>query len=430
MSAGTSKVKAPSSNWAVLQKQLASTSTADAGRKRRKLDNMKHDHKGSSQQTRARPASFSPEPVAKKSYASHVLPDAQLSGSSSGTVNPDMKNGESRAALQQMVLGHQELSENQQLPGRYLALDCEMVGVGIDGAESSLARVSLVNFYGAVIMDEFVRQRERVVDYRTQWSGIRETDMINAKPFEEVQKRVDELLKDRILIGHAVHNDMKALLLSHPRPLTRDTQFYAHKSELCKTRRVALRNLVKQEIDLTIQSGEHSSVTDARATMAVYRLHKKDWEKGNRPIPLKTTSAPSTSTSTATQKRKRSSIGLNEEADQTFEADEASDFESEAETKSAKKTDPSTTPASAVGSKTGKKGKNRVEEGESSSFPGGGRKGVSSGLGTVVRRGGHLSGGGKARGGAAQKGKNEWWKQLPGGVSGGAKGTMRVSMKK
>jgi len=54
-----------------------------------------------------------------------------------------------------------------------------MVGVGIEGAESSLARVSLVNFYGAVILDELVRQKERVVDYRTQWSGIRESDMIH-----------------------------------------------------------------------------------------------------------------------------------------------------------------------------------------------------------------------------------------------------------
>lgn len=53
-----------------------------------------------------------------------------------------------------------------------------MVGVGIDGAESSLARVSIVNFHGVVQLDEFVRQRERVVDYRTQYSGVRESDMI------------------------------------------------------------------------------------------------------------------------------------------------------------------------------------------------------------------------------------------------------------
>lgn len=71
-------------------------------------------------------------------------------------------------------------------PGKYLSLDCEMVGVGIEGVESSLARVSLVNYYGAVQLDEFVRQRERVVDYRTQWSGIRETDMIKGRSSEIV----------------------------------------------------------------------------------------------------------------------------------------------------------------------------------------------------------------------------------------------------
>ena len=51
-----------------------------------------------------------------------------------------------------------------------------MVGVGVDGSESSLARVSLVNYHGAVVLDEYVRQREHVVDYRTAVSGIRKTD--------------------------------------------------------------------------------------------------------------------------------------------------------------------------------------------------------------------------------------------------------------
>ena len=54
-----------------------------------------------------------------------------------------------------------------------------MVGVGIEGRESSLARVSLVNYYGAVQLDAFVRQKERVVDYRTPYSGIRPKDMIH-----------------------------------------------------------------------------------------------------------------------------------------------------------------------------------------------------------------------------------------------------------
>lgn len=53
-----------------------------------------------------------------------------------------------------------------------------MVGVGIDGAESSLARVSIVNFHGAIQIDEFVRQKEQVVDYRTRWSGVRPENML------------------------------------------------------------------------------------------------------------------------------------------------------------------------------------------------------------------------------------------------------------
>lgn len=64
-------------------------------------------------------------------------------------------------------------------PGRYLALDCEMVGVGPDGRESALARVSLVNYHGAVQLDVFVRPRERVVDYRTQFSGVRARDLVD-----------------------------------------------------------------------------------------------------------------------------------------------------------------------------------------------------------------------------------------------------------
>lgn len=63
-------------------------------------------------------------------------------------------------------------------PGKYLAIDCEMVGVGIDGSESSLARVSLVNYHGVVQLDEYVKQREKVVDYRTRYSGIRDVDMV------------------------------------------------------------------------------------------------------------------------------------------------------------------------------------------------------------------------------------------------------------
>lgn len=52
-----------------------------------------------------------------------------------------------------------------------------MVGVGPEGSESTLARVSIVNYHGAVVLDRFVRPREKVTDYRTWVSGVREEDL-------------------------------------------------------------------------------------------------------------------------------------------------------------------------------------------------------------------------------------------------------------
>ena len=52
-----------------------------------------------------------------------------------------------------------------------------MVGVGPEGSESTLARVSIVNYHGVVMLDQFVRPREKVTDYRTWVSGIREEDL-------------------------------------------------------------------------------------------------------------------------------------------------------------------------------------------------------------------------------------------------------------
>lgn len=64
---------------------------------------------------------------------------------------------------------------------RVVAIDCEMVGVGPDGEDSILARVSLVNQFGKCIYDKYVKPTERVTDYRTAVSGIRPQDIKNGE---------------------------------------------------------------------------------------------------------------------------------------------------------------------------------------------------------------------------------------------------------
>lgn len=69
-----------------------------------------------------------------------------------------------------------------------MAIDCEMVGVGHDGEDSILARVSLVNQFGKCIYDKFVKPTERVTDYRTAVSGIRPADIKDGETSRDPQR--------------------------------------------------------------------------------------------------------------------------------------------------------------------------------------------------------------------------------------------------
>ncbi len=62
-----------------------------------------------------------------------------------------------------------------------IALDCEMVGGGEKGRISMLARCSIVNHRGDVLLDTYVAPVAKVTDYRTRWSGIRARNLIGGK---------------------------------------------------------------------------------------------------------------------------------------------------------------------------------------------------------------------------------------------------------
>ncbi|XP_057963756.1 uncharacterized protein LOC131154924 isoform X2 [Malania oleifera] len=158
-----------------------------------------------------------------------------------------------------------------------VAMDCEMVGVSSQGNKSALGRVTLVNKWGNVLYDEFVRPFDRVVDFRTRISGIRPRDLRKAKDFTAVQMKVAELIKGRILVGHALHNDFKVLLLSHPKQDMRDTSEY--QPFLKEGRKKSLRHLATEFLGVEIQNGEHCPIEDARAAMLLYQKNRKQWEK-------------------------------------------------------------------------------------------------------------------------------------------------------
>lgn len=171
------------------------------------------------------------------------------------------------------------------LPGKYVALDCEMVGVGPEpNRDSALARVSLVNFHGHQVYDSYVQvpRQIEITDYRTHVSGIEPRHLRKdvARPFDEVRNDLKILLTGRILVGHAVKNDLDVLILKHDKRFIRDTSKFSKFRELATIpgRTPGLKLLAEKLLGVEIQVGAHSSVEDARATMALFRLEKDSFE--------------------------------------------------------------------------------------------------------------------------------------------------------
>lgn len=170
----------------------------------------------------------------------------------------------------------------------YFALDCEMVGVGPEGLDSAVARVTICNWAEKVLLDTFVKVPVKVTDYRTFVSGIEAKDLESdeAVSLEEVRKMVKNILSGKILIGHALENDMTALQITHPWHDIRDTACYPPFMKEGKTDKELLRprklkELVRDKLGADIQDlgKAHDPIEDARAALGLYKLERLVWEQ-------------------------------------------------------------------------------------------------------------------------------------------------------
>lgn len=167
-----------------------------------------------------------------------------------------------------------------------------MVGVGPEGLESAVARVTVCNWDEDVILDKFVKVPVEVTDYRTFVSGIEAKDLESddAVSLTDVRKMVKEILHGKILIGHALENDLAALQITHPWHDIRDSASYPPFMKEADTsasgakaglRPRKLKELVKDKLGRDIQSlgVAHDPIEDARAAMGLYKSDRMAWEK-------------------------------------------------------------------------------------------------------------------------------------------------------
>lgn len=165
-----------------------------------------------------------------------------------------------------------------------VAIDCEMVGVG-PAMTSVLARVSIVDTEGNVLMDRFVKTREEVTDYRTHITGLT-AERLGRKdvlPEDVAQKQAAEIVKGKIVVGHAVKNDFQVLELDHSLSLIRDTSSFKPLRIPGREKKTpSLKRLASYWLQESIQDGAHDSVQDAQVALRLYRLKSRIWEKQMR----------------------------------------------------------------------------------------------------------------------------------------------------
>ncbi|KPI34320.1 PAB-dependent poly(A)-specific ribonuclease subunit pan2 [Cyphellophora attinorum] len=196
--------------------------------------------------------------------------------------------------------------------GMHIALDTEFVelekaeiDVKADGtretirpAKNGLARVSVLRGEGAAegltFIDDYITISETIVDYKTQYSGIRPGDLDpissthNLVPLKVAYKKLWILLNlGCVFVGHGLASDFRKANIHIPKSQTIDTQYLYFSPS--KNRRLSLRYLAwavfgeyiqEETMDEAQNVDGHDSIEDAHMALRLWRKYQEYEQKG------------------------------------------------------------------------------------------------------------------------------------------------------
>lgn len=202
------------------------------------------------------------------------------------------------------LIKHEPLGSGElPRPGMLVAIDAEFVQMQqeeteyrSDGtkkvlrpARLSLARVSVLRGdglkQGVPFIDDHIHTSEIIVDYLTEFSGIRFGDLdphtspYTLTPLKVVYKKL-RVLVDRgcIFIGHGLSKDFRIINIYVPPEQVYDTVDLYFLRE--RQRRLSLRFLSWFVLHENIQTDTHDSIEDARSALMLYKTYEDLEEQG------------------------------------------------------------------------------------------------------------------------------------------------------